>query len=170
MSSSVGSFKGRPGYTADSIDLLTARSVDRDRQRQQQQSGRPVLTNTCGNNLDPEKKIVVVNSDEFQAKLANAATKIQRWYRNTKHRQQQTRLLQTMLSKRKNELNQSIGRGDSGLEKLIQERKDIEVKRKKQQEQKARDNRQSAIVSLKKIREDKRLLAQMAAEDEYVSF
>ena len=127
------------------------------------------MRNTTPGHHQNINKLVVVDSDEFQAKLVSAATKIQRWYRNTKHRKYQTQLLRVLLADKRSKLTQSMERGDSGLVRLSQERKDIEEKRKKHKEQKAKDNRQAAIVSLQKVREEKRLLAQLAAEEEYVS-
>ena len=118
---------------------------------------------------DGANKLVVVDSDEFQSRIVSAAIKIQRWYRKAKHRQHQAHLLHVLMADKRSKLSQSIGRDSSGLVALSQERKDVEAKRRRHKEEKARDSRQAAIVSLQKMREEKRLLAQMAAEEEYVS-
>jgi hypothetical protein len=116
---------------------------------------------------DGANKLVVVDSDEFQSRIVSAAIKIQRWYRKAKHRQHQAHLLHVLMADKRSKLSQSIGRDSSGLVALSQERKDVEAKRRRHKEEKARDSRQAAIVSLQKMREEKRLLAQMAAEEEY---
>ena len=96
-----------------------------------------------------------------------AAVKIQRWFRRQK-RVQQEKLLKMLMSK-KTQLNHSILEDKTRLERIAQQRSQLEIERQKRKQDRAKDARQAAIAALQQKREEKRLLAEQVAAEEFVS-
>lgn len=109
----------------------------------------------------------MVDSDDFHSMLNTAATKIQRWYRARRH-QQHVNVVR-LLSQKRAELNQSIAKSQERLIRLSQEKEKAEQEKQRRKEERAQEARQAAIVALQRKRDEKRLLAQQAAEEEFVS-
>lgn len=113
------------------------------------------------------RRLSVVDSDDFHSMLNAAATKIQRWYRT--HRHQQHANVVRLLSQKRAELNQSIAESQVRLVRLSQEKERAGQEKQRRKVEKAQEARQAAIATLQKKRDEKRLLAQLAAEEEFVS-
>ena len=109
----------------------------------------------------------MVDSDDFHSMLNAAATKIQRWYRARRH-QQHVNVVR-LLSQKRAELNQNIAKSQERLIRLSQEKEKAEQEKQRRKEERAQEARQAAIVALQRKRDEKRLLAQQAAEKEFVS-
>ena len=113
------------------------------------------------------RRLCVVDSDDFHSMLNAAATKIQRWYRARRH-QQHVNVVR-LLSQKRAELNQNIAKSQERLIRLSQEKEKAEQEKQRRKEERAQEARQAAIVALQRKRDEKRLLAQQAAEEEFVS-
>ena len=112
-------------------------------------------------------RLCVVDSEEFHSMLNTAATKIQRWYRA--HRHQEHVNVVRLLSQKRAELSQSIAESQARLVRLSQEKEKAGQEKQRRKEERAREARQAAIAALQRKREEKRLLAQQVAEEEFVS-
>ena len=109
----------------------------------------------------------MVDSEEFHHMLNAAATKIQRWYRACRHQQHAN--VVRLLSQKRAELNQSITESQVRLVRLSQEKERAGLEKQRRKAEKSQEARQAAIAALQRKRDEKRLLAQQAAEEEFVS-
>lgn len=108
------------------------------------------------------------NSLVSQTDLNTAATRIQRWYRDMRDRQQQARV-QSLLRDKRDELNQSKVDELKKIQLQVEDREAKEVERQKRRETKMQAARKAAIESLQKKREEKRQEAERIAQEEIVS-